>query len=97
MTKAVVVAEQVQQAIRRCRGQRVVLDADLAGLYGVDVRTLKQAVKRNLARSSRGATRTSSRSSGRSRRWWRRRRRPAAAWASPSSRPGRRILSDHNL
>lgn len=50
MTKALVVVEQVRQAIRRFRGQRVVLDADLAALYGVDVRTLKQAVKRNLAR-----------------------------------------------
>ena len=32
------------------RGRRVLLDADLAPMYGVDVRTLNQAVKRNLDR-----------------------------------------------
>ena len=32
------------------RGRRVLLDADLAPMYGVDVRTLDQAVKRNLDR-----------------------------------------------
>lgn len=33
------------------REQRVVLDADLAEMYGVATRALNQAVKRNLARS----------------------------------------------
>lgn len=32
------------------RGQRVLLDADLAALYGVETRTLNQAVKRNAER-----------------------------------------------
>ncbi|HTR40804.1 MAG TPA: ORF6N domain-containing protein [Pseudomonadales bacterium] len=32
------------------RGQRVLLDADLARLYGVETRALNQAVKRNLGR-----------------------------------------------
>jgi hypothetical protein len=32
------------------RSQRVLLDADLARLYGVETRALNQAVKRNLAR-----------------------------------------------
>lgn len=32
------------------RGQRVILDADLASLYGVETRILNQAVKRNLDR-----------------------------------------------
>jgi hypothetical protein len=32
------------------RGQKVMLDADLAALYGVETRTLVQGVKRNLAR-----------------------------------------------
>lgn len=32
------------------RGQRVLLDRDIAVLYGVDTRTLNQAVKRNLER-----------------------------------------------
>jgi len=32
------------------RDQRVIMDADLAGLYGVETRTLNQAVKRNIGR-----------------------------------------------
>ncbi len=32
------------------RGQKVMLDADLAALYGVETRVLVQAIKRNLAR-----------------------------------------------
>jgi hypothetical protein len=32
------------------RGQRVMLDRDLAALYGVEVRVLKQAVRRNMGR-----------------------------------------------
>ena len=32
------------------RGQKVMLDSDLADLYGVETRTLNQAVKRNLNR-----------------------------------------------
>ena len=32
------------------RGQRVMIDADLAELYGVSTRGLNQAVKRNAAR-----------------------------------------------
>ncbi|MCM2289725.1 MAG: ORF6N domain-containing protein [Sulfuritalea sp.] len=32
------------------RGQRVMLDADLADLYGVETRALNQAVKRNIER-----------------------------------------------
>jgi ORF6N domain len=40
----------VEDAILAIRGQKVLLDADLAPLYGVTVRALNQAVKRNLAR-----------------------------------------------
>jgi hypothetical protein len=36
--------------IRSIRGQRVILDADLAGLYGVPTFRFNEAVKRNLAR-----------------------------------------------
>ncbi len=32
------------------RGQKVILDRDLAKLYGVETRTLKQAVRRNIRR-----------------------------------------------
>ena len=40
----------LEREIRRIRGQNVMLDADLALLYGVEVRTLNQAVSRNRAR-----------------------------------------------
>lgn len=42
--------ERIRQTILLLRGQRVILDRDLAGLYGVPTKTLKQAVKRNAAR-----------------------------------------------
>lgn len=38
---------EVQGAIKFIRGQHVVLDEDLARLYGVETRVLVQAVKRN--------------------------------------------------
>lgn len=41
---------RIEKAIRLVRGQKVMLDADLAGLYGVETRVLVQAVKRNLER-----------------------------------------------
>jgi len=37
----------IESLIFTIRGQRVILDADLAALYGVDTRSLNQAVKRN--------------------------------------------------
>ena len=40
----------IQSRILALREQRVMLDADLAELYGVETRALVQAVKRNLAR-----------------------------------------------
>ena len=40
-------AEQIEQSIQVIRGQRVMLDTDLARLYGVPVKALNQAVKRN--------------------------------------------------
>ena len=42
--------ERIEQAIYLIRGEKVMLDRDLAALYGVETRTLKQAVKRNLER-----------------------------------------------
>jgi hypothetical protein len=39
--------EQIERAILLMRGQKVMLDADLAGLYGVTVGRLNEAVKRN--------------------------------------------------
>jgi hypothetical protein len=47
---AMVVARKVDSKIFVLRGQRVILDADLAELYGVQVRHLNQQVKRNAKR-----------------------------------------------
>jgi hypothetical protein len=42
--------ERIERAILLLRGHKVILDADLAGLYEVQTKVLKRAVKRNLAR-----------------------------------------------
>ena len=42
--------ELVENLICLVRGEKVLLDADLAMLYGVETRALNQAVKRNLTR-----------------------------------------------
>jgi len=42
--------QAIESRIVELRGHRVMLDADLARLYGVEVRTLNQAVRRNAAR-----------------------------------------------
>ena len=43
-------AQQIGQFILVLRRHRVLLDQDLAELYGVETRVLVQAVKRNLSR-----------------------------------------------
>jgi hypothetical protein len=43
-------AEQIERAILVIRGQKIMLDRDLAELYGVPTGVLNQAVKRNLNR-----------------------------------------------
>ena len=40
----------IQSKIYEIRGQRVMLDFDLAEMYGLETRVLKQAVRRNLKR-----------------------------------------------
>jgi len=42
--------ERILKSILVLRGEKVMLDADLAGLYGVETKALLQAVKRNLTR-----------------------------------------------
>lgn len=42
--------ELVQSKIYEIRGERVMLDFDLAGMYGIETKVLKQAVRRNLKR-----------------------------------------------
>lgn len=41
---------QVQQLIHVIRGERMILDSDLAMLYGVETKNLKRQVKRNISR-----------------------------------------------
>ena len=43
-------AEDIERAIHVVRGRRVMLDSDLAGLYGVTTAALNQAVNRNAER-----------------------------------------------
>ena len=42
--------ELIQSKIYEIRGQRVMLDFDLAQMYGTETKVLKQAVKRNIKR-----------------------------------------------
>ena len=41
-------SENIEQLIFMIRGQRVILDRDLAALYEVETKVLNQAVKRNI-------------------------------------------------
>ncbi len=50
MSKDLIPTERIEGMILQIRGQRVMLDRDLAFLYGVETKTLKRAVKRNIAR-----------------------------------------------
>lgn len=47
---SLVPVERIQNLIYLVRGQKVLLDRDLAALYGVETRVLNQAVRRNRAR-----------------------------------------------
>ena len=47
---SVVPIERIESRILLVRGHKVLLDADLAALYGVETRVLNQAVKRNRER-----------------------------------------------
>lgn len=45
--RAIVALEDIDRAILLLRGQKVLLDSDLASLYGVTIKALKLAVRRN--------------------------------------------------
>lgn len=47
---AVIPIERIENAILQLRGEKVILDSELANLYGVETRSLVQAVKRNSER-----------------------------------------------
>lgn len=42
--------QNIQSKIYEIRDQRVMLDRDLAAMYGVETKVLNQAVKRNIER-----------------------------------------------
>lgn len=46
-TSALTRVDDISRSILQLRGKRVILDRDLARIYGVQTRTLNQAVKRN--------------------------------------------------
>jgi len=48
--RELVPVERVERAILVIRGHKILLDAYLAAMYGVDVKALNQAVRRNKAR-----------------------------------------------
>jgi len=48
--RSLVPEERIARAILILRGQRVILDSDLATLYGVKTKVLNQAVTRNIER-----------------------------------------------
>lgn len=48
--KSQALAIHVEQRIYLLRGEKVMLDYDLATLYGIETRALKQAVRRNVER-----------------------------------------------
>ncbi|MBU4333370.1 MAG: ORF6N domain-containing protein, partial [Candidatus Omnitrophica bacterium] len=47
---SVIAQESIEGKILFLRGQKVMLDRDLAVLYGVETKALNQAVKRNIDR-----------------------------------------------
>lgn len=50
MADVIIPIERIERAILIIRGQKVMLDRDLAALYGVETRVLNQAVKRHARR-----------------------------------------------
>lgn len=48
--QSLIPVEFIEKKILLIRGQKVMLDSDLAALYGVETKTLNQAVRRNIKR-----------------------------------------------
>jgi hypothetical protein len=48
MEKPVVLAPDIHSTIRNCRGVKVILDSDLAAIYGVPTFRFNEAVRRNI-------------------------------------------------
>lgn len=45
--KALIKSEEIQSCIQEIRGQKVIVDADLARFYGIETRRLNEQVRRN--------------------------------------------------
>ncbi|MBI2605626.1 MAG: ORF6N domain-containing protein [Deltaproteobacteria bacterium] len=54
MSKSLPTVQEISRKIFFIRGHRVMLDSDLAGLYGTDTRALNRAVRRNIIRFPEG-------------------------------------------
>ena len=50
LPQSLIPTERIEHTILLIRGQRVILDRELAALYGVPTKALNQAVRRNLSR-----------------------------------------------
>ena len=48
--RSLILVERIEKVILLVRRQKVMLDADLAELYGVETRRLKEQVRRNIER-----------------------------------------------
>ncbi len=49
-TKAIIAQKMIENKISLIRGKKVLIDRDMADLYGVETKTLNQTVKRNIER-----------------------------------------------
>ncbi len=49
-SNVIIPIEYIESSILLIRGQRVMLDSNLAEMYGVEVKRLNEAVKRNILR-----------------------------------------------
>ena len=96
--------DRIIRSIVVVRGQKVILDADVASLYGVETRALVQAVKRNLERfppdfmfrvtSTEMRISRSCASAGSSVLGWRRRRRGTVRRISPPALRARGLRAE---
>mgnify|MGYP002626714869 CR=1 FL=1 len=49
-TKEILTVELIRNCVYMIRGQQVMLDSDLAGIYGYELKAMNQQVKRNIER-----------------------------------------------
>ena len=49
-TKAILTVESIRNCVYMIRGQQVMLDSDLADIYGYELKAMNQQVKRNIER-----------------------------------------------